>query len=248
MPLLVGALGCGLGSGPDGASVHRGGSGASYRGEQAPREPAATVLAAHQLRVVPDVAQVAVDVRLRAKTFEESVDLGRSVTPSLRARWSQDEGCASTQLDRSVPERVSDKSWTSTVHFELRVSLKGMETVEQRAQQIEMCIGRVHAVEGDPKLAGVTIVVGRPSFELHDPTVYQQQLLRRRFAPLLTVASTTGAPSQFNVQALECTSQGSIRVVQRTLAGLTLEVDFDCNRGPAPPPIQPPVVAAAGVH
>lgn len=245
---LFGVLACGLGSGRDGATVRRGSSDVSYRGGQAPHEPTVAVLAAHQLRVAPDVARVAIDVRLRAKTFDESVELARAVTNSLQPRWSQDEGCATTQFDRSVPERVAEKRWTSTTHFELRIGLHGLETVEQRAQQIEMCMGRVHAAERDPELAGVTIVVGRRSLQLDNPTEYRQQLLQRRFAPLLAVARTTGAPSQFNVQALECTSQGSVRIVQRTLVGLTLEVDLDCNRGPAQihAQIQPAVGMAAG--
>ena len=65
-----------------------------------------------------------------------------------------------------------------------------------------------------------------------DPGRFRSQLLQQRLKPLREVSGLADIPEQFDATGVRCTSAGEVTILQRTLGGVTLGIDFTCGRTP----------------
>ena len=74
------------------------------------------------------------------------------------------------------------------------------------------------------------IQVSEPLFSVDDPDGHAVELWRRHAERLARVAQPTGVP-QLRPQDLRCASKGVVVVRERTIVGLLLALDLECQLG-----------------
>jgi hypothetical protein len=65
---------------------------------------------------------------------------------------------------------------------------------------------------------------------IRDVGKYRQKLLRAKLIPLQEVTKLPNPPAQFKAEDTRCTSQGIVKIVNRSLSGIELDIDLDCYR------------------
>ncbi len=121
----------------------------------------------------------------------------------------------------------------------LTIDLAGLDVALARMERIEECLGRFRSLAHDESLEGVRMRVGPvvPTVDRLDR--FREPLLQRHLEPLRAVAALPNVPAQFDPLATRCTSTGAVSILERTLSGVTIDVDFTCT-GTSPLPREVP--------
>ncbi len=199
----------------------------SYRSSERAPGPDASVPTG--LVVPPDRATASASVEVRASDPEAAVARAHDVATYVRELWSDDPLCSARVLDYSPAHAQGSESGAS---FSVSVSahLRGLDTTIARMERVEECLARFRNIATDSGLRGVHVRVGAMVASVDDPGSFRAQLLQARLEPLREVSALQDIPDQFDSKGVRCTSAGDVTVLQRTLGGVTLGVDFGCSR------------------
>lgn len=184
------------------------------------------------LIVPPDRAIVPLHARVPSETRAGAVERVRQIAEELRRRASSAPGCETTIHSLGHPEGGGDR-YSASATLRMDVDLRGLDTPLARHERIEGCLAPLYDLPRSP-FQGLELAVGEPRLTIDDPSAHRARLLEQRFAELSAVAALEAAPPQFSAARLACTSSGQVSIVERSLSGLRLAVDFSC----APRPVQ----------
>lgn len=189
--------------------------------------------------VPPDLAVMTVSLSTTQSSFAASTQLLQDKADLLLTKVAEGEGCVARVLDYRQPIqplgqyfRWDADQYSSQIDMELNISLDGLASVTARIQRLDDCVQRIPQFEDkDTKKDGAIAVALSPAmFTLRDSNVYRDDLLQKRFAPLQAVADAAQPPGQFKASQTECTSNGEVMIVARSLGGVELDVNFECTR------------------
>ena len=202
----------------------------SYRGGEGIPAPDAHV--AGGLVVPPDRATARASVEVRAPDPVAAVERVQEVATYVSGLWSEDPLCSARVVDYSPVHAEGSESEAS---FSVSVSaqLAGVDTTLARMERVEDCLVRFRSIATDSDLRGVHVSVGSMFATVDDPGSFRSQLLQQHLEPLREVSGLADIPVQFDPTGVRCTSAGEVTILQRTLGGGTLGIDFACARTPA---------------
>jgi hypothetical protein len=244
LTLLLGFTGCGLfGSGEVPGSGGRGGGGAgpgaahaqsdvwgrsAYLGSGESLGAEGFEADLHgRFSVASDRALVRVSALAvgadRVATSAAATSLGQALVTAL----SEDGICEARVVDHDVVRFRDREDWRSDVSLRVDVLLTGLESVSARAERLEHCLARIDA-EANGREEGV-VRRGAPLLTLDHPEAHRDELLTRAFRDLRAIAAASETPAQFHVDATRCTSAGHVSIRSRSLSGVVLGVDLDCQ-------------------
>ena len=201
-------------------------SGSDYGGERwvaspPPPEPDAPVLV-----VPPDGARVDLTVAVDGKDFDTTASRLRAAVETLTDAISEHEGCTVTWEDYGPPAARGGGAFAAGAQLRLRVDLQGLVDTTARADRLDDCLRRVDAAAlGE----GVGLQRSAPVITLSRPDAHLGALLEQRLVPLRALGELANVPETF--EPARCHSSGTVSVIDRRLAGVTLGLEFRCDGG-----------------
>ena len=189
--------------------------------------------------VPPDLAVITIGLSTTQPSFAASTQLLQDKAELLLAKITEGEGCVARGLDYRQPIqpvgqyfRWDADQYTSQIDVELNIALDGLASVTDRIQRLDDCVQRIpqFANKDTKKEEAIAVALSPVLFTLRDSSVYRDELLQKRFAPLQAVADAAQAPGQFRASQTQCTSNGEVMIVARSLSGVELDVNFECTR------------------
>lgn len=181
------------------------------------------------LVVPPDGASARANIEVRASDPGAAVERAQEVATYVSGLWSEDPLCSARVLDYS-PAHVQGSESAASFSVSVSAQLEGLETTIARIERVEDCLARFRSIATDSGLRGVQVSVGSMVATVDDPGSFRAQLLQERLEPLRAVSALENMPEQFAPSGVRCTSAGEVTILQRTLGGVTLGVDFGCTR------------------
>lgn len=204
--------------------------------------------------VPPELAIISARLSTTQPSFAAATQLLQEKTDRLLSDVNAGSFCGANILDYRQPVPPLDKyfrwdadQYTSQIDVEIEVSFEGVTAISERIQRLDDCIQRIpeFATVETKKEEAIAMALSPALPTIQDPTIHREALLLRQFAPLQAVADAAQPPSQFTAIATQCTSNGDVKIVGRSLSGIELAVDFECHRdgfassesldGPNPP-------------
>lgn len=189
--------------------------------------------------VTPELAVMTVSLSTTQESFSASTQLLQDKTNVLLSKVGEGEGCTARILDYRQPVQPLGKyfrwdadQYTSQMDVELAIDLDGLTSVTDRIQRLDDCVQRIpqFTTADTNKEEAIAIALSEAMPTVRDASVHRDALLQRRFEPLQAVAATAQPPEQFQSSQTQCTSNGSVMIVGRSLIGIELDVNFECKR------------------
>lgn len=181
--------------------------------------------------VPPDRATAGASVEVRAPDPVAAVERAQEVARYVSGLWSEDPLCSARVVDYS-PVHAQGSEAGASFSVSVSAELGGLDTTLARMERVEDCLVRFRSIATDSDLRGVQVSVGSMIATVDDPGRFRSQLLQQRLEPLREVSGLANIPGQFDPAGVRCTSAGEVTILQRTLGGVTLGVDFACARTP----------------
>ena len=227
---------CGRASGPP-ESVNA--QSRSYDSQPAAPLPAPSDPARQPFIVPPEVAVMTVSLVTTQESFAASTQLVQEKAALLVTQVEEGNGCTARIVDYRQPVQPLGKyfrwdadQYTSQIDVEMKIDLDGLNSVTERIQRLDDCVQRMpqFADKDTKKEEAIAVSLSTAMPTIRDASVHRDQLLQRRFAPLQAVVNTAQPPGQFKATQTQCTSNGDVRIVARSLSGIELDVNFECDR------------------
>lgn len=225
---------CGRASGPPSSVIAQS---RSYDSEPHQALPLPDDPARQSFVVSPELAVMMVKLSTTQATFEASTQLLQDKASLLLSEVGAGEGCKVDIVDYRQPVqsgtylRWDADQYTSQMNLAIEISFETLTSVTERMQQLDNCVQRIPTfIHKDTKQEEAIAVALSPAMPtIRDASVHRDDLLQRRFAPLQAVAVATQPPEQFKAAHTQCTSNGTVEIVARTLSGIELDVHFECS-------------------
>ena len=183
-----------------------------------------------RLVVPPDRALLEMRAVVIAQERATIISRVNEVAELIREGIDAGEGCEArvTQLTTSQPD--GDR-WRAAALLATSVDLRGLSDVAARHARLESCIGRMHETIAD--LEGVQARVGAPLLSVDSPRDHRAALLRQALGAIRDVrriAEEDQLGPELDPNLTRCRSEGRVRIVNRSLDGIALGVDLECQR------------------
>ncbi len=189
--------------------------------------------------VAPDAARSEAVLTVWAGTHVDASRKALAASQQVLETLGSTGECSGTLRDYSPPRPVGqvvtpdgdefESGWQAEVAVTVEANLSGLRTVQKRAQRIDQCFGALHALNPDsaPAMKNVGARLGALLIRVDAPHRYRAALLAAKTDQLARLSAPRVA--QFHAEDTRCTSRGEVRVVQRSLSGVALDIDFACN-------------------
>ncbi|MEM9213058.1 MAG: hypothetical protein AAGD25_01655 [Cyanobacteria bacterium P01_F01_bin.150] len=232
---LVLFFSCGRASGPPSSVIaqsSRSDDSRGYAEAVVPNDPAR-----QPFLIPPDLAVMTVSLSTTQSSFSASTQLLQEKADLLLTKVGEGDGCVARILDYRQPTQPAGKyfrwdgdQYTSQIDLALDIDFDGLSSVTNRIQRLNNCIQRIpQFVDKDTKKEeAILVVLSAAMPTIRDASVHRDELLQRRFAPLQSVVDAAQPPGLFKAEQTRCTSNGDVRIVERTLSGVELDVNFEC--------------------
>ena len=185
-------------------------------------------------RVAPDRALVRVRIAARGPSRPEVARRARDAANELVEALRLEGRCAAEVVDFGTPRRDGD-AWHERAAVRFEIALGDLDTVAERFTRVEQCMARFGSLGGS--LDEVRLRVSDPLVTIDAPDEHRAALLARELGALEEVAAVTG-PAAYDPSSMRCVSRGQVTVLERSLRGVALGIDFSCQarEGTPPPP------------
>ena len=189
--------------------------------------------------VPPELVVMTVSLSATQESFATSTQQLQEKTDLLMTKVGEGKSCTAKILDYRQPVQPSGRyfrwdadRYTSQMDVELEIALEGLTSVSERIQRLDDCVQRIpQFTDADTKKEeAIAIALSAAMPTVRDASVHRDTLLQRRFEPLQAVASAAQPPGQFEAAQTQCTSNGDVMIVGRSLSGIELDVNFECDR------------------
>ena len=187
--------------------------------------------------VPPEIAVMQATIQVKSNSFSEVANLIDTNSSKVVTSISQVKGCSAEIVNYQYPRETYGKrivnetpTYLSSLEIKTIISFAGMNTVEQRIKQLNSCLQAIPQLKLEKASKNSDINL---SFSEVIPTVsnadsYRKQLLENKFTRLREIANLSETPSQFKASDTKCTSNGTVRVRNRSLSNIELDIDFKC--------------------
>ncbi len=192
--------------------------------------------------VPPEIAIMRTRITATASSFAAVAKLIEVNSEKVITSISSTEGCSANILDYQHPvEYISGKAivadakkYSSHLELEILISFAEMEQVRERIKRVNDCLQVIPklAIENsqEDKNASIYLALSDVMPTIQNAGKYRKKLLEGKFTGLKEVANLSDPATQFNASDTRCTSKGIVKVVDRNLSGIELDIDFDCHR------------------
>ncbi len=190
--------------------------------------------------VPPEIAVMRARISATAGSFAEVAKSIEVNAETVLKSVNSQEGCSASIIDYQHPvEMISGKKiladkrkYSSRLQLEILISFAEMKDIKERIKQVNDCLQAIPEVTIQKPKESISIYLALSDVM---PTIqnvgkYRQQLLKAKFNGLKEVANLSEPATQFSASDTRCTSKGIVKVVERSLSGIELDVDFDCYR------------------
>jgi hypothetical protein len=190
--------------------------------------------------VTPEIAVMKGEIVTTASSFNEVIQLLKTNSDQLINSVSKIKGCSVNIRDYQHPivsnssKAIFDnaKKYSSSV-LEIKISFAQTKNIQERIQQINNCLQAIPELKIDnfqkDQNASVYLTLSRVMPTIKDGEKYRTQLLATKFARLKEVTKFPQAVGQFQSLNSNCTSEGIVQVMNRSLSGIELDIDFSCR-------------------
>lgn len=212
----------------------------SYRSESnqnnLPQDPAI-----NRFIVPPEMAVMSVKIRSRASSFLRVTELLEASSAKLLKSISKIEGCSAKVVEYHHPSLIDSskrilsypQNYSNAMELEIQISFAEMKDINERITQINNCLQAISQLKieqpQEDKDASIYLSLSRVMPTINDVGKYRKKLLQGKFTGLKEVANYSEPATQFRASDTRCTSQGTVEVINRSLSGIELDIDFDCH-------------------
>lgn len=192
--------------------------------------------------VTPELAVMSAKIRSSSNSLAKTSELLETGSKKLLSSVNGVEGCSATitdyQHNKIITSRkasLSDKDiQVGNLKLEISTLFTKDQDINQRIQQLNSCLQaipelKVEEAELD-KNARIHLSLSQVMPTIKQASKYRKELLEFKFKPLKEVDSISDPATQFNASDTKCTSKGIVQVVNRSLSGIELDIDFNCHR------------------
>ncbi len=192
--------------------------------------------------IPPEVAVMSGKMTSSSSSFDKTSKLLVTGAKEFLSNVNSIENCSAKITDyrhpavnKSSKVSLSNKNrYLGNLKLEILISFAKTQDINQRIQQLNSCLQaipqlKVEQAESD-KNARIDLFLSQVMPTIKQASKYRKELLEFKFKSLKEVGSISNPATQFNASDTKCTSKGIVQVVNRSLSGIELDVDFDCRR------------------
>ena len=192
--------------------------------------------------VIPELAVMSAKIRSSSSSFSQTSKLLETGAERLLSNVNNVAGCSAKITNYQHPivntsrkVSLSDKDkYVGNLGVEILILFAKEQDIKQRIQQLNSCVQgipqlKVEEAELD-KNASIYLSLSQVMPTIKQASKYRQKLLEFKFKPLKEVGNISDPAAQFKASDTKCTSKGIVQVVDRSLSGIELDIDFDCRR------------------
>lgn len=190
--------------------------------------------------VPSEIAYMQATINARGNSFSEVAGFVVENAQKLEESIESVAACSTELLEYNHPRRVFNKTimsgdaiYSSNAVVEITIDFTEAEGIQDRILRVNQCLGAVPELKlANPqkKNTSIDLKLSQVIPTVRDRNAYRQQILERRLAPLREVAQFSNPPSQFDPDGTQCTSNGQVKVKERSLSRIELDIDFQCKQ------------------
>ena len=188
--------------------------------------------------VPPELALMTLSLVATEESFPESTQLLQDSAAAV-VEAVDGNGCSARMLEYTQPalswgqSGLYDGRYSSQIDVEVEVSFAGLNEVGDRITRLDECVQLIPEFTTDNGKRDARLAIATSSVmpTLQDANRYRDELLQQRFTALQEVAAAANPPGQFEASKTVCTSDGTVKIVNRNISGIELDVDFYCEQG-----------------
>ena len=189
--------------------------------------------------VPPEIGVMRARINATASSFAEVAKLIEVNSEKVLKNINSQEGCSASIIDYQHPVELSGKKlladkgkYSSHLQLETLISFAEMKDIRERMKRVNDCLQAIPEVtmEKSKENISVYLTLSNVMPTIQNAGKYRQQLLKAKFSGLKEVANLSEPATQFSASDTRCTSKGIVKVVERSLSGIELDVDLDCYR------------------
>ena len=195
--------------------------------------------AINRLIIPPEIGVMRARIGATASSFAEVAKLIEVNSEKVLKSINSQEGCSASIIDYHHPVELSGKklladkrNYSSHLQLEILISFAEMKDIKERIKQVNDCLQAIPEVtiQKPKEKISVYLTLSDVMPTIQNAGKYRQQLLKAKFSGLKEVANLSEPATQFSASDTRCTSKGIVKVVERSLSGIELDVDLDCYR------------------
>ena len=189
--------------------------------------------------VPPEIAVMRARISATAGSFAEVAKSIEVNAETVLKSVNSQEGCSASIIDYQHPVEISGKKiladkrkYSSRLQLEILISFAEMKDIKERIKRVNNCLQAIPEVTMEKPKENLSLYLALSDVmpTIQNAGKYRQQLLKAKFNGLKEVANLSEPATQFSASDTRCTSKGIVKVVERSLSGIELDVDFDCYR------------------
>ena len=192
--------------------------------------------------VTPESAIMSATINTTANSLASASQLLTTSSQQLIENITQVPGCSIKIVDYQHPiprysKRIGsngEKQYSGNLKLEMAIAFDKDKDISQRIVQINNCLQAIPDFKTinspEDKNATVNLTTSPVIPTINNAGKYRQEILKTKFTALKEVASLTEPAVQFDAQDTKCTSKGNVKIIDRQLSGIELDIDFDCIR------------------
>lgn len=201
-----------------------------------------TDLAGDRFIVPPEIMIIGGRINASSSSFAQTTELLDIGSKQLINSLTAMEGCSAKITNYQYPKvRNSSKivisdnvKYQGNMSLEILVSFANSKDIKERIHQLNTCMNAIPPLkvelDQDDKKTSIYLTISQEMPTIENAAKYRNELLERKFKSLKEVANISEPASQFNASDTKCTSNGIVKVVNYSLNGVELDIDFDCRR------------------
>ncbi|BAZ43214.1 hypothetical protein NIES4102_02140 [Chondrocystis sp. NIES-4102] len=201
-----------------------------YEKNYLPQDPALA-----RFIVAPEIAVAIANLSFNANSIDEIIKLTETNSQSFLNSLNTVKGCTAKIINYQYPLSNNynrnvinnEQEYFHSLDIEITISLAETKDIKQRLNQINNCLEAIPK-QNNNEMVSLTLSEVMPTIK--DVNQYRQKLLEAKIKPLQEVAKIPNPPTQFKATDTRCTSQGIVEIVNRSLNGIELNIDFNCSR------------------
>ena len=191
--------------------------------------------------VPTEIAVINISLDAYGTSFSEVSNLIELNAEKILKNVSSEKGC-SANIQDSVPasqkilydnqrEISSSSSSRSNLGLEILISFSEINTIQERMKQVNKCLQKIHELEFEKTKEDtrIHIFMSKVLPTIRDANSYRKKLLEHKLSSLQEVANIKQQPLQFNASSTQCTSNGIVEIINRSLNEIELDIDFKCR-------------------
>lgn len=191
--------------------------------------------------VPPEMMIIAASMTASSSSFAKTTELLDIGSKQMLNSLTATEGCSAKITNYQYPKvRNSSKvvlsekdRYRGNLLLEILVSFANSQDIEERIQQLNTCMEAIPQLkvelDQEDKNTTINLRISQEMPTIENAAKYRNELLERKFKPLKEVANISEPAAQFNASDTKCTSNGIVKVVNYSLNGVELDIDFNCQ-------------------